>query len=327
MRRASPGLAKYAIARVFQSIPLLLAIIVLSFTLIQLSPGDPITALVGDFPAPEAYIEQTRTNYGLDQPAWRQLLLYMKNVITGDFGHSFVNRLPVLSLIANRAVPTVLLMTSGMTIAVVFGLLLGVLSSRRPHSALDSSLQVVGLAGYAMPVFWLGQLMLLLFAVKLGWFPAGGMGSLRNPTEGLARMLEVARYLTLPALALSVRYVAINMRMTRAGMLEALRSDYVTAARARGMPERIVTVKHALRNALLPVVTVIGYNLGFALSGSVLVETVFNWPGLGRLLFDSISARDYPTMIGIFLVVTVTVVIVNLITDILYAYLDPRIQY
>lgn len=323
----SSQIHRLVLGRIVQTIPLLGAIVVVNFTLIQLAPGDPVTALVGEFPAPPEYVEEVRQEYGLDQPAWRQLLLYVQNLLRGDLGYSFVNREPVLGLIIDRAGATVLLMLTAMLIAAVLGLLLGVFSGRKPHSPLDSSLQVVGLAGYAMPEFWLGQLLVLLFALKLGWLPAGGMGDLRVPTEGFARVVEIGTYLILPAIALSARYVSINMRMTRSGMLEALRSDYVTAARARGMPERIVVTRHALRNALLPVVTVVGYNLGFALSGSVLVESVFNWPGLGRLLFESIGARDYPVLLGIFLVVTVTVVIANLVTDILYTYLDPRIRY
>lgn len=327
MRGRSSQIHRIILGRIVQTIPLLVAIVVVNFTLVQLAPGDPVTALVGEFPAPPEYVEEVRRQYGLDQPAWRQLLLYVQNLLHGDFGYSFVNREPVLGLIFDRAGATALLMLSAMLIAVVLGLLLGVFSGRKPHSPLDSSFQVAGLTGYAMPEFWLGQLLVLLFALELGWLPAGGMGDLRMPTEGFARVVEIGIYLILPAIALSARYISINMRMTRSGMIEALRSDYVTAARARGMPERIVVTRHALRNALLPVVTVVGYNLGFALSGSVLVETVFNWPGLGSLLYESIGARDYPVLLGIFLVVTVTVVIANLLTDILYTYLDPRIRY
>lgn len=314
-------------ARLLQTIPLLAFIIVVNFALIQFAPGDPITALIGDFPPTPEYVEQVRREFGLDQPAWKQLGLYALHILQGNLGYSFVNRQPVLSLILDRAGATALLMLSGMVISAVLGPFLGVLASLRPRKTLDSSLQVVGLAGYALPVFWLGQLLVLSLALGLGWLPVGGMGDLRAPTEGFARVLDIGQYLILPLIAISVRYIAINMRLTRSGMLEALRSDYVTAARARGMPERIVVTRHALRNALLPVVTVIGFNLGFVFSGSVLVETVFNWPGLGRLLYESITARDYPVLLGILLVVTFCTVIINLITDIVYTYLDPRIRY
>lgn len=308
-------------------IPLVVFVIGVNFTLIHLAPGDPITALIGDFPPTPEYVEQMRREFGLDQPAWRQLLLYAYHVLQGNLGYSFANRESVLTLIVDRAGATALLMLAGMVVAVVVGPLLGVLSSLRPRGPLDSTLQVAGLAGYAMPVFWLGQLLVVLFALRLGWLPASGMGDVRASTEGFAHVLDIGRYLILPALALCVRYIAINMRMTRSGMLSALGSDYVVAARARGMPQHVVVTRHALRNALLPVVTVIGFNLGFVLSGSVLVETVFNWPGLGRLLYESISARDYPVLLGILLVVTVTVAVVNLVTDIIYTYLDPRIRY
>lgn len=323
-----PGkLVRYAAIRIAQAIPLILAVMCINFLLVKLAPGDPVTALVGEFPAPPEYIEAVRREYGLDEPVWVQLLLYIQSLLQGDLGFSFAHREPVADLIMSRIGPTLLLVLTAMIIAAIFGVVLGVVAAMRQGSTFDSAIQVFSLTGYAIPVFWLGQLLIIVFALWLGILPTGGIGSIRNPTEGLERIGETAFYLVLPAFALSCRYIALNMRITRTSMLETLRKDFITAAYARGLSERTVTVRHGLRNALLPVVTVIGYNLGFAVGGSVLVETVFNWPGLGSLLFEGITDRDYPVLLGVLFVITVGVIIANLVTDVIYAILDPRIRY
>lgn len=320
------ALAAYALRRCAQAVILILGLIVFTFLLIRLAPGGPVSALVGNFPAPDSYVREVREEYGLNEPLWRQITLYVWNLLQGDLGYSFANREPVLDLIMARAGNTAMLMLSAMALAVAVGIPLGTVAARRPGSFLDSTVSTVGLAGYGMPVFWLGQLLILGLALRWSVFPPGGMTSLRAPVGGLGYMTTVAVHLALPAFTLSFRYMALYLRVTRASMLDALRADFVLTARAKGLSRLTVSTKHALRNALLPVVTVVGYELGFALSGSVLVETVFSWPGIGRLLYTSITNRDTPVVLGIFLVFSVTVVIVNLLTDLLYAKLDPRVR-
>lgn len=331
-RREGPALAERSLAvyvarRLLQAIPLLVGVVVINFTIIQLAPGDPVTALIGDFPAPEEYVQQVRKEFDLDRSVPEQLLAYLGNLARGNLGFSFANRQPVLRVIAERIPATALLTLTALTFAALVGVALGVLAARRPYSWFDNLTSTVALVGFSLPVFWLAQILIIAFALWLGWLPAQGMESLRESRYGFARALDVGAHLILPALALSVRFLAINSRIARASMLEVLGRDFIATARAKGLPERRVLTRHALPNAMLPIVTIISYNFGFALAGSALVETVFAWPGIGRLLYDSIFARDYPVLMGIFLVVTVSVIIANLVTDVLYAHLDPRVSY
>jgi peptide/nickel transport system permease protein len=252
--------------------------------------------------------------------------VYFKNVTKGNLGYSFANRRPVIELILERLGNTLILTMSAMVFAAFTGIFLGVVASKWPRSWIDSIVTSGALLGFSIPVFWLGQILIIVFAVKLGLLPAQGMHSVRESYTGLARIRDVGLHLALPAFALSMRYLGLNARITRASMLEVMGKDYIITAKAKGVPEWRLTINHGLRNALLPVVTVIGYNFGFALSGSALVETVFAWPGMGRLLFDSLAARDAPVILGVFLAVGVMAVIANLITDIVYAILDPRIR-
>lgn len=320
------SLVVFAGRRLLQSVPLLVGVVVINFLLINLAPGDPITVLVGDYPAPEEYVRQVREEFGLDQPLLTRLGSYLGQLARGNLGYSFANRQPVAELIAQRAVPTVLLMLTALSFATLAGVALGLIAARGRGGAADTLAQFGSLGGYSMPEFWLGQILILIFAVALGWLPSQGMRSARSTAVGLDAALETARYLILPALALSVRYVALISRMTRASLLNVLDSDFVLAARAKGISERRVLWAHAMRNAAAPVVTVIGYNLGFVLAGSALIETVFGWPGVGRLLFDSILRRDYPVMMAVLLMVSVTVVLANLATDVIQALIDPRIR-
>lgn len=310
-----------------QAVPLLLGVVVVNFLLISLAPGDPVTTLLGEYPAPPDYVARLKREFGLDQPAPVRLALYVWNVARGQLGFSFAYRLPVATLVAGRLGNTFLLMATALTLAAVIGVTLGVAAARRPGSGLDAAATAVSLTGYSIPDFWLSQLLVLLFAVALGWLPAQGIRAVREEYTGLAGALDVARHLILPAVALSFRYMALISRLTRASMLEAMSQDFILAARARGLPERVVLLQHGLRNAALPVVTVIGYNFAFVLAGSALVETVFGWPGVGRLLYDAILQRDTPVLLGILLMVSATVVVVNLLTDLLYAALDPRVRY
>ena len=323
----SGGLVHYTLLRLLQAIPLLLGVIVVNFTLIQLAPGDPSTILIGDYPAPPEYVAQVRAEFGLDQPIPTRLLRYLGQVLQGNLGYSFANRQPVVGLIAERLGATLQLTVTALVVASVLGVVFGLLAARQRGTSLDFGSQAVSLFGYSIPEFWLGQLLIVVFAVFLGWLPSQGNHSLRVPTEGWAAFTDGLRYLILPVVALSFRYLAIVSRLTRASLLEVLGSDFILAARSRGASERTVLFVHALRNAAAPIVTVIGYNVGFVLAGSALIETVFGWPGIGRLLFDSISKRDYPVLMAILLLISATVVIANLITDLLYAVIDPRVRY
>ena len=321
------GLGRYVARRVLNAVPLIFGVIVVNFLLISLAPGDPITHLIGEFPAPADYVERVRADYGLDKPVHQRLLLYLGNVLQGDLGFSFANRLPVLELLLQRLGRTLILMLTTVVIATVFGVALGVWAARKPHSLTDGAATGFALAGYAIPEFWLGQVLILVFAVWLGWLPAGGFRSVRIDYSGWAAVVDYARHMVLPVAALSFRYLSITTRLTRASLLEVMNTQYIVAARARGLSERTLLWRHALRAAALPVVTVIGYNFAFIVAGSALVETVFGWPGIGRLMYDSIFTRDYPVLLGILLLVSVTVIVVNLLTDIAYALLDPRVRY
>lgn len=327
MPEGGNGLLIYILRRLVNAVPLVLGVVVVNFALINLAPGDPVTALIGEFPAPAEYVEQVRRDFGLDRSLPERLWLYLSNMVQGDLGFSFANRQPVLDLLLERLGRTLTLMLTAVVIASLIGLVLGVISARRPHSAVDRAATGFALAGYAIPEFWLGQLLILVFAVGLGWLPAGGFRSVRVEYTGFALFLDQVKHMILPMAALSFRYMAITTRLTRASLLEVMSEQYIVAARGRGLSENTILWRHALRAAALPVVTVIGYNFAFIVAGSALVETVFGWPGIGRLMYDSIYTRDYPVLLGILLFVSVTVIIVNLITDAFYAVLDPRVRY
>jgi peptide/nickel transport system permease protein len=317
---------RFIVRRLLHAVPLLLAVVVLNFLLINLTPGDPITLLVGDFPAPPEYIAQMRREYGLDQPVWIQLWNYLGKVVQGDFGFSFAAQQPVAQLIVSRLGATLLLTLSALAFASVAGMLLGIAAARLRGRWFDSGIQAASSAGYSIPDFWLGQLLILTFAIWLGWLPSQGNQPIRGLAEGFAGVVEQLKYLILPAFALSLRYLTLITRITRAAMLEVMNADYILAARSRGASEWTVMMVHALRNAAAPVLTVIGYNIGFVLAGSALIEAVFAWPGIGRLLYESISKRDYPVMLAILLMVSATVVVANLVTDIVHRLIDPRIE-
>jgi peptide/nickel transport system permease protein len=306
--------------------PLLFGMLVLGFAIIQLAPGDPVQVLVGDYPAPPDYVKQVRERFGLDQPRWVQFARYAGQVLRGNLGHSFFYGEPVLALLAGRLGATLLLMATALVVSSVAGIGLGIACGRRPGSKADHALLVVGLVGYSLPVFWLGQLLLMGLALKLDLFPTQGMRGVLFGAGAVGRALDVLHHLALPAFTLATRYLALNVRLMRASLVEAGTQDYLRTARAKGLSERVVIYKHALRNALVPVVTMIGLNVGHLVAGAVLTETVFAWPGLGRLIFDAILHRDYPVMLGGLLVVSACVVVGNLVADLAYAVIDPRIR-
>ena len=326
MARESGSVRGYALRRMAHAVPLVLGVVVVNFTLIHLAPGDPMLALIGEFQASPEFVQSVRQQFGLDRPLPVQLGLYLLNLLRGDFGFSFALKQPVLEVILDRVPATLLLMGAAILYATVCGALFGVLSSRRQYSHTDNFFTLVSLIGYSMPVFWLGQILLILFGLTFPILPAQGMESLREAYTGMARGVDILRHLVLPAFTLGLGYLAVDVRFTRASMLEVMAQDYIRTARAKGLSERVVFYKHALRNALIPLVTITGLNFGFLLAGAVLTETVFAWPGLGRLMYDSIYARDYPVLMGMFVFISVMVIAVNLITDILYSVLDPRIR-
>ena len=314
-------------ARVAWSVGLILAVIVMCFSLIHLAPGDVAIVIAGDSGAgdPEV-IAEIREDLGLDDPFLVQLGGYVGDVAQGDLGTSYRFNEPVTELIVTRLWPTFLLVGTAVSFAIVLGVLVGVFTARRPESPVSHGVTVFSLTGYSMPVFWTGLLLVIMFASNVQWFPVSGMRDVRLEGNWLEEWIDVAHHLVLPAITLGVIYLAQYSRLSRASMLEVLQSDYVRTARAKGLAERRVVYKHALRNAVIPVVTVAGLQFGQMLSGALLVETVFNWPGLGRLAADSVFQRDAPVLLGILILSSTLVVIINILTDIVYRLIDPRIR-
>ncbi|WP_420608605.1 ABC transporter permease [Candidatus Poriferisodalis sp.] len=314
-------------ARIAQALGLILAVMCLNFLLIHITPGDPATVIVGESGAgdPEL-LEEIRAQYGLDRPFIVQLASYVGRVATGDLGDSYFFNQSVTSLILQRLWPTVLLVGTALAFAVAAGTMVGIATARRPESPISHGATVLALVGFSMPVFWTGIMLVILFASAWKLLPVQGWHDVNYGEGLLANVLDVGEHLVLPALTLGLIYLAQYSRLSRASMLEVLESDYVRTARAKGLNERRVVYKHALRNAVIPVVTVVGLQFGALLSGALLVETVFNWPGLGRLAFDSILRRDTSVLLGVLMVSSVMVIVANLLTDLLYTIIDPRIR-
>ncbi|MYZ48987.1 ABC transporter permease [Propylenella binzhouense] len=321
------SLGGYLLKRVFYSIPLMLGAITIIFALIHAAPGEPTDYIIGDASVSQEFIDRLRAEMGLDRPLWVQLGKYVLEVMSGNFGFSYVRNTPVIALILDRLPATLLLMVTQYVVSVALGIYLGVISARRPNSLLDRGITVFSLAAFAIPLFWLGQMLILTVAYQLDWFPIQGMVNIRQGYTGFAHVLDVAHHLFLPALTLALPNIALILRLTRSSMIEVIGQEYIKVARAKGLSERSVLFKHALRNALIPVVTVVSLNLPTLIAGAVLTETVFAWPGLGRLTFDAIHARDYPLLMGMFIFISLVVILGNLIADLLYALLDPRIRY
>jgi len=320
-------MGRFIARRLVQAIPVILAIAVLAFLIVHLAPGDPVNILLGEYGSTPEFREQIRRHYGLDQPVLVQLGIYFSRVFRGDLGFSLYFNQPVLELIAQRLPATVLLMTTQLIFAVVTGVLLGSAAARHPYSALDNATTTLGLVGYSMPVFWIGLLVILFFSTGLGLFPSGGMVSAREQLRGAAAIVDVLRHLVLPAFTLGLVNLALYARLTRASLLDVLAQDYIRVARAKGLEDRHVTLHHGLRNALLPVVTILGIDLGRMVGGAVLTETVFAWPGVGTLTFTALQTRDYPLIVGVFVLVSVAVILANLMVDVMYSLLDPRVRY
>lgn len=313
--------------RLIKGVFVILAIGVLAFFVIRLVPGDPVAVLAGKSGSVDAeYMETLRKRLGLDQPLIVQLGHFLTGLVQGDLGQSYRQGLPVSEIIFSRLPATLLLTLSAAVISIVLGVIAGSLAARRRGSWADSLISTLALIFYATPLFWMGLMAILLFSLVLGWFPAFGMVSSDQSYTGIAHVLDVLHHLVMPMMILGLFYMAVYARLTRASMLEVSEMDFVRTARAKGMSEAYITRRHILRNALLPVITFAGIQAGHLIGGTVLVETVFGWPGIGRLAFDSLLQRDYPVLLGIFLTTSVMVVFFNILTDILYTFVDPRIE-
>jgi len=308
-------------------VPAILLIAVVDFLVLQLTPGDIVDVLAGEAGAatPE-YVAMLRHRFGLDLPPYVRLAHFVGGLLSLDLGFSFRHNMTVFQLIAQRLPATLILMSVSIALAVVLGVVLGVVAARNVNRPVDGVVAVLALLSYATPTFWLGLMLIILFSVKLGWLPTGGMMTIGGHLSAAGRVLDVAHHLVLPSVSLALFYVAIYTRLMRAAMLEVLGHDYIRTAHAKGLSEARVIVRHVLRNALMPVVTMVGVQVGSLLGGSVLVESVFAWPGLGRLAFESVQQRDYNVLLGILFMSSLLVIAVNLAVDLVYAALDPRIE-
>lgn len=314
--------------RLAQLAPVLLAIATLNFLLLHMAPGDAADIIAGQagHATPE-FVAELRREFGLDKPLHQQYLIYLGKLATLDLGYSTLYQLPVSELILDRLPATLALMVPALAIAVGLGVVLGVVAAKNRGGWVDSIVSVGALVVYATPVFWLGLMLIVFFSITLGILPSGGASDVRESSTGLAHALDFAHHLVLPVITMALFYVAIYTRLMRASMLEVYSLDFITTARAKGLADGAIAWRHAARNALLPVVTLAGLQFGHLLGGSVLVETVFGWPGLGRLVFDSLQQRDLNLLLGILFVSSVVVVLANLAADLTYGFLDPRIVH
>jgi len=331
---------RYAVRRSLTIIPVLLGVSVLVFSFIHLIPGDPALTMLGERATPEK-VEEVRRHLGLDRPIPEQYLIYLGKIVRGDLGISIVRGDPVLTDLLRRFPATVELATAAIFLALLFGIPIGIVSAVWRNSLVDSFSRVWALAGVSMPIFWLGLMLAWFFGVQLRWLPTGfrlDTGTAFEPWTNFvildaalqgnwAVLRDALRHLILPAVALATIPLAVIARMTRASMLEVLSQEYIRTAEAKGLPQAAVILRHALRNALLPVLTVVGLQVGHLLAGAILTETIFSWPGIGLWVYESIESRDYAIVQGASLFIAVIFVVVNLVTDVLYAAIDPRIKY
>ena len=330
----------YIIKRLAMLAPVLIGVSIIAFSLIHIAPGDPARTMLGER-ATQEQLNEIREKYGLDKPLYVQYGIWLNDVLHGDLGRSITTHEQVSKEIFDRLPNTVELSIAAMLFAIIIGGIAGVISASKQYSITDYTFMGIALFGISMPVFWLGIMLMMIFGVWLGWLPIGGrIGLLISYqrvtgfmvfdsiiTGNLEALISTLRHLILPAIALGTIPMAMIARVTRSSMLEVLRQDFIRTERAKGLSERAVIYKHAVRNAMVPVVTVIGLNTGLLLAGAILTETVFSWPGLGRLVVEAVYERDYPLVVGSILIFAIIFVIVNLITDIFYTYIDPRIHY
>ncbi len=317
-------MGKYIIRRLLISIPMLIGITLIIFLLANMLPGDAVTAMMAtEAPVSQDAIDQMRINLGLDKSIVVRYAIWMKGLVQGNLGYSHITYLPVGQVIAERIGPTLELMGISLLISIVIGIILGVISALKQYTVLDYVLTVLGFIGRSIPVFFVGMLLIYFFALKLPWFPVSGMSE--AGTDGGIR--DNIWHLVLPMVSLSILRIAEFLRYTRASMLEQLHSDFVWTARSKGLKEKMVISKHVFRNALIPIITLIGLNIPVLFSGAIIIEQVFQWPGIGTLFVTSVTQRDYPMLMGLSLISSVVILVSNLLTDIMYAVVDPRIKY
>ena len=318
---------KYVVRRVVHGIPIILAIVVVNFFLIRLAPGDAAQVLAGESgAATEEYMNQIRAQFGLDQPLWLQFVNYMKNLLVFDLGYSFRHGREISSLVVERLGATGLLMGASMIMSVGFGILLGAIAAVRDKTFLSHVIVILSVITYATPLFWVGLMLIIVFSLNLGWFPTSDFETIGAPITGFAHVLDVAKHLVLPAVALSFFYMALYTRLMRASMLETLGQDFIKTARAKGLSNSRIVMHHALRNAIIPVLTMAGVQVSAMLGGSVIIESVFGWPGLGLLAYEALFSRDLNLLLGIFFLSSILVVVTNAVVDVIYTMVDPRIR-
>jgi peptide/nickel transport system permease protein len=313
---------RFVARRVLESIPLLIGIAVLSFIFMQLAPGGPDALFARNGRMSAEQLANIRRSMGLDRPPYEQLLAWIANLFRGNLGISYSQYRPVSQVIGEVFPNTVILMAAGLMISLVSALVFGILAARKPYGPLDNISSFFSYFGLAMPVFWFGLMLQLLFAVRLGWLPSAGMYS-----AGGGGLLDLLRHLVLPALTIAIGSIAGWSRYVRSSTVEELSQDYVRSARSKGLSERRVLTGHVLRNSLIPLATVVGIDVPLYLTGAVLTETVYSWPGMGRLFFDALTVRDYPVLMGILVLGAVLIIFGNLVADLIYGLLDPRISY
>ena len=312
--------------RLLQAVPMVIAVIVVCFLMLQLIPGDPVQAMVGDFPVTPAFREAIETKYRLNDPIFTQLGSYLLNIAGGDLGYSYQNQLPVLQLIQERLPRTVLLVVAGFVVAIPLGLLVGLTAGLSANRSTDRIWTTATLVAFGVPTFWLGQILIIVFSLKLNWFPTQGMGPFVSRAVGIDWILEKLLYLALPVAVFAIHEGARAARIMRASVQDTLSQGYIVSARMKGLSRQGIIYGHVLRNSILPVVTTSGYAFGSMLGGTVLLESVFTWPGLGLLLIDSVRARDNMTVVGVVVIAAIMVILVNIIVDVLYAMIDPRVR-
>lgn len=317
---------RHVLKHIAQAIPVLLGVVVLIFCLLQLIPGDPVQAMVGDMPVPPALRAALEARFHLNDPFPVRLLNYVWNVLHGDLGYSMNFRRPVFDILAERFPRTLLLAGSGYAIGIFIGVLIGIQSAVTSRRSVDQAWSVLVLVGYAVPTFWLGQLLVMLFSIRLGWLPTQGMGPLMSRASGFDWFLERATYLALPVTTYTVLEATRVARYMRASVLDTLEQGYIVTARQKGLTRREIVIGHVVRNSILPVITVTGYSFGTAMGGAVLLETVFSYPGIGTLMVEAVRARDTQLIVGVVVLIACSVVIMNVVVDLLYAALDPRIR-
>lgn len=321
------GLIRYIGKRLLQGIPMVLAVIILCFVIIQLAPGDPITLMTIGYTPTEEMRAALEATWGLDQPLLAQLWNYLRRMLTGDLGYSYVQATSVSEVLAGRLPKTFLLMFTALTLSTIIGTLAGIYCSRRMYSVGDNVIRVVALIGYSAPMFWIAEVLILVFAVGLGWFPVSGMISLRGNFVGFRKVLDVMYHMVLPVVTLSFWFSAMMIRITRTKMADVLQNDYIKTAVAKGASDQQVTFRHAFRNAMAPLVTVLGMEFGSMFMGACVIETIFAWPGTGKLMYNAVCQRDYNLVTGLFFVISISVIVVNIVVDIIYAILDPQVRY